>query len=197
MCTLQGAARTFTVRGHTVRLASRKGSRRMNQMPVSFVALLAVLVMMLAEAWLSGSNERWLRAQGAVEPSHDVYPTMRWAYPTAFLAMAIEGSVLGSATGAWMLPGALVFGAAKALKYWAIASLGRRWTFRVLVPPGAPLVRRGPYAFLRHPNYVAVIGELAGIALLTGARVSGPVATILFALLLRRRIAIEEEALRY
>lgn len=164
-------------------------------MPLSFVALLAVLVMMLGEARLSGSNERWLRRQGAVEPARDVYRTMRWSYPVAFIAMAIEGAAWGPASGAWTIAGATMFAAAKALKFWAIASLGRRWTFRVLVPPGAPLVRRGPYAFLRHPNYIAVIGELVGMALLTGARVCGPAATILFALLLRRRVAVEEQAL--
>jgi methyltransferase len=85
--------------------------------------------------------------------------------------------------------------ASKALKGWAIASLGRRWTFRVLVVPGASLVTRGPYALARHPNYIAVIGELAGMALLVGARVIGPIATVLFSLLIRRRISVENRAL--
>lgn len=162
---------------------------------MSLSVLVAVLLMMVAEAWLSGSNERWLRRHGATEPARDVYRTMQWAYPAAFVVMAIEGAVWGTGSGAWTLIGATVFATAKALKYWAIASLGRRWTFRVLVLPGVTLVRKGPYAVLRHPNYVAVLGELAGMALLVGARLSGPVATVLFALLLRRRIAVEEEAL--
>lgn len=163
---------------------------------MSLVVLMAVLVMMIAEARVSASNERWLREQGAIEPPRDVYSTMRWTYPVAFVVMAIEGILWGSAPSGWALAGVVVFVAAKALKYWAIASLGRRWTFRVLVLPGAPLVCRGPYAFLRHPNYVGVLGELAGMALLVGARVSGPAATILFALLLWRRIQVEERALR-
>jgi len=164
---------------------------------LSFVALLVVLLMMVIEARLSQSNERWLRQQGAIEPPRDVYRTMRWMYPVAFVAMAIEGALWGPVPRVWALAGVVVFIAAKALKYWAIASLGRRWTFRVLVLPSAPLVRRGPYAFLRHPNYIGVLGEMAAVALLVGARVSGPVATLLFALLLMRRIAVEEEALRY
>jgi methyltransferase len=77
-----------------------------------------------------------------------------------------------------------------------MTSLGRRWTFRVLVLPAAPLVTTGPYAFVRHPNYIAVVGELVGVALLTGARVTGPLVTILFALLMRARIRVEEDALR-
>src|SRR5690606_27947037 len=109
-----------------------------------------------------------------VEPPGDVYRTMQWAYPLAFVAMAIEGALFGPAPGASTLAGAAVFVLGKALKVWAIVSLGRRWTFRVLVLPGAPLVAHGPYAFLNHPNYVGVAGELAGMALLVGARVSGP-----------------------
>ena len=53
--------------------------------------------------------------------------------------------------------------AAKALKWWAILTLGRFWTFRVIVVPGATLVAGGPYRWLRHPNYVGVIGELVGV----------------------------------
>ena len=57
--------------------------------------------------------------------------------------------------------------AAKALKFWAIASLGTRWTYKVLVMPGLPLVPTGPYRWLRHPNYVGVVGELVAMALMT------------------------------
>lgn len=161
----------------------------------ALVTFAVVLVLMLGEARLSASNERWLRQRGAVEPPLDVYRTMRWAYPAAFAAMAAEGAASGTPSPIWILGGGVIFTAAKLLKYWAIASLGRRWTFRVLVLPGAPLVRTGPYAVLRHPNYVAVLGELSGMALLVGARFSGPVAFVLFALLLRRRIEIEERTL--
>ncbi|MBM3819460.1 MAG: hypothetical protein FJW14_10675 [Acidimicrobiia bacterium] len=163
----------------------------------ALVVLVVVAAMMLVEQRVSLTNERWLRLQGAVEPRGDVFATMRWAYPSAFVAMVIEGLVSGEPGGEWVLAGAAVFTIAKLLKVWAITSLGRRWTFRVLVLPGAPLVTTGPYAFVRHPNYVAVIGELIGVALLVGARVTGPLATILFALLVRARIRVEEKALRH
>ena len=83
-----------------------------------------------------------------------------------------------------------------------MASLGTRWTFRVLVVPDAPLVNTGPYAVVRHPNYVAVVGELLSMALdeagaLVGAAVTGPIAVLLFSLLLRQRMRIEDRALRY
>ncbi len=86
---------------------------------------------------------------------------------------------------------------AKALKWWAMTSLGVRWTFRVLIVPGAPLVTHGPYAILRHPNYLAVVGELLAMSLMTGARVSGPLTIVFFGWLMWRRIQVEDRALRY
>jgi len=65
----------------------------------------------------------------------------------------------------------------------------------VIVMPGTPLVEEGPYRYLRHPNYVAVIGELVSVALLTNARVAGPVATIVFGALIVRRVSVENRAL--
>ena len=164
---------------------------------VSAISVVAVLLIMVAESRLSTRNERTLRAAGAVEPQDDVIAAMAVAYPGSFLAMALEGALSGPEPGSTTITGGELYGAAKALKFWAIGSLGARWTFRVLVPPGAPLVVTGPYAYLRHPNYVAVIGELAGFAILVGASISGPLATLLFAWLIRRRIKVEERALRH
>jgi methyltransferase len=92
--------------------------------------------------------------------------------------------------------GLALFVAAKALKWWAIVALDQAWTFRVIVVPGAARVASGPYAYLRHPNYVAVVMELAAVALMSGARVSGPLATLAFGVVMMKRIAVEERALR-
>ncbi len=164
---------------------------------VASVSLLAVLLMMLGESRISRRHERQLLQRGAIEPPGDVYSTMQWAYPAAFVAMAAEGALFGPPAGSITLAGVSLLVAAKALKWWAMASLGTRWTFRVLIVPEAPLVTTGPYASLRHPNYVAVVGELISMALLVGSRVSGPVAVLLFGLLLLRRIRVENRALRY
>lgn len=153
--------------------------------------------MMLGESRISRRHERQLLQRGALEPPGDVYSAMQWAYPGAFIAMAVEGAVFGLPAVPFMLAGGLLLAGAKALKWWAMASLGTRWTFRVLIVPDAPLVQSGPYAVLRHPNYVAVVGELVSMALIVGARVSGPMALLLFGLLLRRRIRVENRALRY
>jgi methyltransferase len=162
---------------------------------VALLATTGALVVMLGELFVSRANERTLRDRGAVEPPADVYRMMAWAYPLGFVAMGIEGSFFGPPPGATTLAGTAVFVAAKALKFWAIAALGTRWTFRVLVLPSVPLVAHGPYAWLRHPNYVAVIGELAGFAVLVGAPVAGVLSVAGFGLLIWRRIAVEEQAL--
>ena len=164
-------------------------------MAAAFITLAAVFLMMLIEGQLSRHNERVLRSRGAIEPSDDGYRVMRWVYPACFLAMGVEAGVVGPKARDTILAGLAIFGLAKALKFWAIASLGIRWSFHVLVLPGAPLVSTGPYRYLRHPNYVALCGEIVGIAVMLGAWVSGLAALICFGYLLRRRIAIEERVM--
>lgn len=154
-----------------------------------------VFALMLIEGWHSRRNERGLRARGAVEPERDVYTLMRVAYPGAFVAMAVEGWWREPRLGAFFWTGAAMFAAGKVLKYWAIATLGDLWTFRVLVLPRHPRVRRGPYRFVRHPNYVGVVGELLGVALMVQAPVTGAVALAGFAWVLARRTAVEGRAL--
>ena len=162
---------------------------------VAGTVLLLVLLGMLAELRVSQLNEKEYRRRGAMDAPDPVYAVMRWAYPCSFVAMAIEGALSGAPLGWPSHVGLMVFIAAKALKIRAITALGPRWTYRVLVLPGAPLVTSGPYRFLRHPNYVAVVGELIGMALMMHAVVTGPLMTLFFLELLRRRIAAEERAL--
>ncbi len=167
-------------------------------MPGALVAgltLSVVLVFMLAEASLSARNERALRAAGAIEPAADVYSTMRWAYPASFVAMATEGALTGPPPTALLVAGFVLFVLSKVLKIWAIRTLGTRWTFRVLVLPSRALVGRGPYAFMRHPNYLAVLGEIAGVAMAIWAPATGLLAAFGFGRLLQRRIAVEDRAL--
>jgi methyltransferase len=113
---------------------------------------------------------------------------------------------LGSCAGEVLLahrpfPGALGFVAlgvalgAQCLRYWAIGSLGERWNVRIIVVPHAPPVTTGPYRFVRHPNYLAVILEIAAVPLIHGAWVTALAFTAANALLLGVRIRAEEVAL--
>jgi methyltransferase len=162
---------------------------------IAVLTLAAVLLVMAGESLLSSHNARVLRQRGAVEPPTDVYRVMQWAYPLCFVLMAIEGALTGPAPRDVLVMGLGVFGGAKALKIWAMTTLGVRWTYRVLVLPGVPLVTRGPYALVRHPNYVAVLGELAGVAMIVWAPAGGVVSIVGFGTLLMRRIAVEDRAL--
>ena len=159
------------------------------------LALAVVLALMLAELIWSRRNERRLRARGAVAVEDPVYGTMQWAYPGVFVAMGLEALLVGPPPALVSAAGAVVFVLGKLLKYWAIASLRERWTYRVFVLPNTPLVTTGPYRYMRHPNYVGVIGELAGVALFLGARVTGPLGVVFFSWLLVRRVSAEEKAL--
>src|SRR6186997_1530953 len=103
---------------------------------------------MLVETRRAARNERAQRARGGIEPPGDVYKLMRIVYPAAFLAMLAEGAVRGAPASGVIVGGAAVFAAAKALKWWAIVSLGPCWTFRVIVVAGATLVARGPYRWV-------------------------------------------------
>ena len=149
---------------------------------------------MLIEAGRSARNESHQRLRGGIEPPGDVYGWMRVGYPAAFLCMIAESLARGDRSR-WLVVGLTAFALAKALKWWAIVALGRRWTFRVIVVPGDGRVTSGPYRLLRHPNYIAVIGELAGVALMTDARVSGALGILLFGALILRRVSVEERAL--
>ena len=97
----------------------------------------AAFVPMLLEARRSRRNDAILRARGAVEPPGDVYAWMQIAYPGCFVAIVAEAALRQQPAGVAAAAGAVIFVLAKALKYSAIAALGDRWTFRVLVLPGA------------------------------------------------------------
>jgi methyltransferase len=157
--------------------------------------LLVAFVPMVLETLRSARNERSLRALGATEPADDVYRAMQVVYPGCFAAMAGEAWLRERGMSGVAVAGIVVFALSKALKYWAIASLGVRWTFRVLVPPGSARTVAGPYRFVRHPNYVAVAGELAGMALMAQAPIAGPLAMAGFVALMLARIRVEERAL--
>lgn len=163
-----------------------------------FLLLIAlVAVERLVELVLSTANARRALAKGAVEGEpRGAYAAMVAVHALFLVAAPVEALLLDRpfvpALGWPML--ALV-AVAMALRYWAIATLGRRWNTRVLVVPGEPAVDSGPYRFVRHPNYVAVALELAALPLVHSAWISALVFTAANVVLLRFRIAREEAAL--
>jgi len=167
----------------------------MTSLLIAVVTLIGVVLIMLGEAALSSHNERVLLARGASAVDDGVLGTMQWAYPASFVAMAIEGALTGPSSPDLLAVGLAVLGLSKALKIWTISTLGVRWTFRILVVPDAPVATHGPYGVMHHPNYVAVLGEMVGVALIVWAPVTGVLALVGYGALLRRKIAVEDRAL--
>jgi len=111
------------------------------------------------------------------------------------LGIIVEAWFLGARPGSLWPLWALLFALAQGLRYAAIRALGAYWNVRVLVVPGAALVHTGPYRWLRHPNYVAVVIELIAAPMLFGAWRTALVVTALNAVALTLRIRCEEKAL--
>ena len=161
---------------------------------------LAFLVVLLAQRFgelaLSRRNERRLAARGGREHGAAHFPWIVGVHVLFPLLLGLEVIALGTRPGPlWPLWLALWL-AAQALRYWAVRTLGERWTVKIWVLPGEPLVQRGPYRWLRHPNYVAVVLELLAAPLLFGAWRTAIVITLLNAMALRVRIREEEKALQ-
>ncbi|HLK23795.1 MAG TPA: isoprenylcysteine carboxylmethyltransferase family protein [Caulobacteraceae bacterium] len=155
------------------------------------VGVLAVVTLQrLAELALASRNTRALKAAGAVEAGAGHYPlivSLHAAWLAGLWALAWDRPI----NLAWLAG----FIALQLLRGWVIASLGGRWTTRIIVLPGAGLVRRGPYRFLDHPNYLIVVGEIAVLPLAFGLPVYALLFSALNAAILWVRIRAESKVL--
>jgi methyltransferase len=150
-----------------------------------------VVVQRAAELGLAARNTSCLRAQGAVEVDARGY---KWlvALHAAWLG-SLAVLVPATAAPSWPLLG--VYAVLQLGRLWVIATLGRRWTTRIIVLPGARRVEGGPYRYLRHPNYAIVTAEIAVLPLAFGAVAIALVFSTINLVLILRRIAIEDRAL--
>ena len=160
------------------------------------VLIVAVALERFAELVVSKRNRAWIRACGGTEFGARHYPVMVAVHTGLLAGCLIETIALHRpfipALGWPML--AIVL-AAQGLRWWCIATLGRQWNTRVIVIPGAARVADGPYRFLSHPNYVAVVAEGVALPLVHTAWITAVVFTVLNAALLRTRIKVENAAL--
>ncbi|GAB3105600.1 isoprenylcysteine carboxyl methyltransferase family protein [Isoptericola nanjingensis] len=166
-------------------------------------ALYAALVLAtglerLAELVVSARHARWSFARGGVESGRGHFPAMVALHTGLLVACVVEVLVADRPFLPWLgWPMLALVLASQGLRWWCIATLGERWNTRVIVVPGLPLVRRGPYRWLAHPNYVAVVVEGVALPLVHTAWVTALAFTVLNAwLLLGFRIPAEERALR-
>jgi methyltransferase len=145
----------------------------------------------IAELLLAQRNTRRLLAEGAIEFGRGHYFLIVGFHVAWLAALWLLGRE--HAVDRFLLA---VFLALQAARLWTIASLGRRWTTRVIVVPGAQLLSRGPHRFLRHPNYVIVALEIAVVPLALGLPAMAVASSVVNAALLFWRIRVENAALR-
>ncbi len=164
---------------------------------LAFTVLIALVGLeRVAELVVSVRNAAWSRERGGVESGLGHFP---------FMVVLHTGLLVGALVEAWVrrpdVPPLLAWSmlalvvASQALRWWCIATLGRRWNTRVIIVPGLPPVTSGPYRYLRHPNYVAVVVEGVALPLVHAAWITAVVFSVLNAGLLAVRIRTENEAL--
>lgn len=174
----------------------------MKTLGLDTVTLYVLLVVLVAaergvELVISRRNVRRLLDRGAFEIGTADYRWMVLLHVSFLLACPVEVLVLDRP----LIPPLAVamtvlLAGTMGLRYWVIATLGERWTTRVICLPGAPLVDGGPYRWMAHPNYLAVVLELAALPLIHTAWLTAVVFGVLNALVLRKRIRTENGAIR-
>jgi len=158
---------------------------------LAYIIIALVVVQRLAELPYAQRNTKALLARGAVEVGRAHYPLIVLLH--AAWLVAIVAFLPNDPQINFILLGIFIF--LQALRVWVLATLGPYWTTRIITLPGAPLVRRGPFRVLRHPNYAVVAGEIVVLPLVFGEIWVAVTFTILNALILAWRIRQENEAL--
>ncbi len=159
-------------------------------MILNLCILALVTLQRLGELWLSNHNTRRLLAQGAREHSPGHYPLIVGLHVT-WLALLWWLAPLRPIDGFWVAMFVLI----ELARIWVLYSLGSRWTTRIIILPDVPLVRRGPYRLINHPNYAVVTAEIAVLPLVFGLWQVALVFTLLNAAILAIRIREENRAL--
>jgi len=159
-------------------------------MSVAAIILLLVTLQRLGELVLARANTRRLMARGAIEVGAGHYPLIVAVHAAWLVTLWVYGREQPV-----NLPLLAVFVLLQALRIWILATLGRRWTTRIIVLPGKPLISTGPYRFIAHPNYAIVVGEIAVLPLALHLPVLALVFSALNAAVLAIRIRAEARAL--
>ena len=160
-------------------------------MVIAYAILALVALQRVGELWYASRNTRALRARGGIEYGERHYPLIVLVHTSWLIAIGI-GVRHDPFVRVFPL---LIFVVLQALRVWVLATLGPYWTTRVITIPGTPLVHRGPYRFLSHPNYVVVIGEMALLPLVFGQVTNALVFSVLNGAVLAWRIHVEDVAL--
>jgi methyltransferase len=163
-----------------------------------YLFILAIGVERLVELVVAQRNAKWSIAHGGKEFGRDHYPAMVSMHTLLLVSCIVEVWALGRPFIPWLgWPMLAVVVLSTVVRWRCVAALGKRWNPRLIVIPGAPLVRDGLYRWVRHPNYTAVAAEVAALPLVHSAWLTAIVFSIANALVLSVRIRAENAALGY
>jgi methyltransferase len=156
----------------------------------------AVAVERLVELVVSARHLAWARARGGVESGAGHYPFMAAVHSLLLVSCVVEVDAADRPFVPWLgWPMLAVVVGTQALRWWCVRTLGPQWNTRIVVIPDLPLIRRGPYRWLRHPNYVAVVVEVAALPLVHTAWLTAVAFSLLNVAVLSLRIPAEQRAL--
>lgn len=149
----------------------------------------------IIELFIAKRNEEWMKSQGGYEVGKRHYPYMVAMHVGFFSSLLLEFIILDQELSIFFIPLLIVFALTQIMRVWIISSLGRFWNTKIMILPGASVVKKGPFQFMRHPNYTIVALELLVIPLLFNAFITALVFSLLNMWMLSVRIPIEEAAL--
>ena len=159
------------------------------------VLITFLLVQRIFELVLAQRNLRWAREQGCKESGQWHYPLIVAVHTAFYLSLVLEYRYLSAGWNPLWPVWLTILALAQALRVWAIVSLGRYWNTRIIVVPGKKPIRKGPYRWIRHPNYLVVATEILVIPVLCGAYFTAAAFSAINAIVLYLRIREEERAI--
>lgn len=163
---------------------------------VFFLFVGFIIVQRLVELAIAKRNERWILDKGGIEYGQGHYPAMVLIHAAFFVVYIYEVVTLGKSLSDYWPALLILFLLTQGMRVWALTSLGKYWNTKIIILPGAVVVKKGPYKIIKHPNYLIVALELIIIPLMFNAFITLAVFMVLNVVILSIRIPAEEKALR-
>jgi len=163
---------------------------------IFWLFLILLAIQRLTELFYAANNEKILKNRGAKEYDRSGYFAIVFMHVLFFISLVAEKVYFARGFNFFSPLFFILFVSAQFLRYWSIYSLGIYWNTKIIYLPGAELISRGPYRYMKHPNYLAVVVEIVTIPLIFSCYFTALIFSIINLLLLIRRIGIEEEVIK-
>ncbi|WP_087971492.1 isoprenylcysteine carboxyl methyltransferase family protein [Oceanobacillus rekensis] len=160
-----------------------------------WVLFVIIILQRVIELFIARNNEKWMKHRGAIEKEVEHYKWFIILHTSFFISILVETFLNDNKTLPLDYTLLTIFILTQLVRIWCISSLGRYWNTKIIILPGVQLVNKGPYKYIKHPNYIIVGIELLVIPLLFGAIITAVIFPLLHILLLMIRIPAEERAL--